>query len=79
MARRKKGGIPGVSFSWKRATGISAAKGKLSRQLGIPLTRSGRQRKLGKAMGCCVPAAFLLCYGGASLYGATRLIIHMVG
>ncbi|KAF1006755.1 MAG: hypothetical protein GAK28_02431 [Luteibacter sp.] len=79
MARRKKGGIPGVSFSWKRATGISAAKGKLSRQLGIPLTRSGRQRKLGKAMGCCVPAAFLLCCGGASLYGAMRLVIYMAG
>jgi hypothetical protein len=35
-------------FSWKRAMGISAAKGRLSRQIGIPLTRSGRQRKFGK-------------------------------
>ncbi len=26
----------GFSFSWKRALGISAAKGKLSRQLGVP-------------------------------------------
>ncbi|QID16140.1 hypothetical protein G3580_12785 [Nitrogeniibacter mangrovi] len=59
MARRKKG-IPGVSFSWKRATGLSAAKGKLSRQIGIPLTKSGRQRKIGKAVGCCVPFTFLL-------------------
>lgn len=38
----------GFSFSWKRAVGISAAKGKLSRMLGVPLTRSGRERKLGR-------------------------------
>ncbi len=44
----------GFSFSWKRALGISAAKGKLSRQLGVPLTRSGRQRKMGRAAGCLV-------------------------
>lgn len=53
MGRRK--GIPGLSFSWKRATGLSAAKGKLSRQIGVPLTRSGRRKKAGKAMGCVVP------------------------
>jgi hypothetical protein len=49
-------------FSWKRALGISAAKSRLSRSIGIPLTRSGRQRKLcammtgggagGKGSGC---------------------------
>lgn len=39
-------------FSWKRLLGISAAKSRLSRQIGIPLTRSGRQRKLGAATGC---------------------------
>ena len=54
----------GFSFSWKRALGISAAKGKLSRKIGIPLTRSGRQRKVGKAMGCCVPLTILLAGGG---------------
>lgn len=53
MGRRK--GIPGASFSWKRATGLSGAKGKLSRQLGIPLTKSGRQRMVGRAMGCLLP------------------------
>ena len=42
------GGKFGFSFSWKRALGISAAKGRLSRMIGIPLTRSGRQRKLGR-------------------------------
>ena len=45
----------GFSFSWKRAIGISSAKGKLSRRLGIPLTRSGRQRKVGRALGCLIP------------------------
>lgn len=33
-------------FSLKRALGISAAKSKVSRVVGIPLTKSGRQRKL---------------------------------
>lgn len=57
MGRRLKYGF---SFSWKRASGLSAAKSRLSRQLGVPLTRSGRQRKLGRAMGCCVPFAIFL-------------------
>jgi len=34
-------------FSWKRLVGISAFKAKISRLIGIPLTRSGQQRKLG--------------------------------
>lgn len=44
-------------FSWKRAVGLSAAKARLSRRIGIPLTRGGRQRKLGKLVsggGCLV-------------------------
>jgi hypothetical protein len=70
MGRKK--GIPG--FSWKKASGLSAAKGKLSRQLGVPLTRAGRQRKMGKAMGCCVPAAFLLAGGVAAFVGASKVL-----
>jgi hypothetical protein len=53
----------GFSFSWKRALGISAAKARLSRQIGIPLTRSGRQRMVGRALGCglaCLVLALLL-------------------
>jgi len=42
-------------FSWKRALGISSAKARLSRKIGIPLTGSGRQRKMGALMGCLVP------------------------
>jgi len=34
-------------FSWSRFFGVSALKAKISRKIGVPLTRSGRQRKLG--------------------------------
>ncbi|HET6645072.1 MAG TPA: hypothetical protein VFG65_06190 [Fimbriimonadales bacterium] len=51
MGRNRKFGF---SFSWKRALGISSMKAKLSRQLGVPLTRSGRQRKMGASLGCTV-------------------------
>lgn len=70
--RRRKKAIPG--FSWKRASGLSSAKAKLSRQIGIPLTRSGRQKKLGRAMGCCVPAAFLLAGGGLTVFGLGKAL-----
>jgi hypothetical protein len=52
MARKPNTGIPGLSFSWKRALGVSQAQGKLSRQIGIPISKSGRQRKLGRSVGC---------------------------
>jgi hypothetical protein len=47
-------------FSWKRLLGVSQAKARLSRKIGIPLTRSGRQRKIGAAMGCLVPVILAL-------------------
>jgi hypothetical protein len=34
-------------FSWRRFFGVSAAQSRISRKIGIPLSRSGRQRKLG--------------------------------
>lgn len=37
-------------FSWKRLLGISAAKSRISRAIGIPLTKSGRQRKIGSLL-----------------------------
>lgn len=40
--------IPGLSFSLKRAVGISAAKQKIARKTGIPLTKGGLERKMGK-------------------------------
>lgn len=52
----------GFSFSWKRALGISGAKHRISRGIGIPLTRSGRQRKIGRAVtsGCSLYVALSL-------------------
>ena len=38
-------------FSWRRLLGISATKSRISRTIGIPLTRSGRQRKIGRMFG----------------------------
>jgi hypothetical protein len=73
MGRRRKG-IPGFSFSWKRATGLSSAKGKLSRKLGVPLTRSGRRRKFGSAAGCCVPAAFILLGTCGATFGVAKAV-----
>jgi hypothetical protein len=37
-------------FSWKRFVGISAFKSRVSRKIGIPLTASGRHRKLGDSI-----------------------------
>ncbi len=34
-------------FSWKRALGVTKLKTQISRATGIPLTKSGRQRKIG--------------------------------
>ena len=49
MARKSSGtGIPGVSFSWKRALGITQAKQKFARQTGIPTSKAGVERKIGK-------------------------------
>jgi len=42
-------------FSWKRALGVTKAKQRISRKTGIPMTRSGRQRKAGAAVGCLIP------------------------
>ena len=47
MGRRRKYGF---SFSWKRLLGISGAKNRISRKIGVPLTRSGRDRKIGRAI-----------------------------
>lgn len=70
MARRRGTGIPGLSFSWRRALGISQAQAKLSRQIGIPLSRSGRQRKLGRELGCSLPLIVL----ASATYGLVKLV-----
>ncbi len=42
---------PGLSFSWKRALGVTKAKRRATKATGIPLSLSGRRNKLGKWMG----------------------------
>lgn len=51
---------PGLSFSWRRALGVSTFKGRVSRRIGIPLTRSGRQRKAGRLLFNLFTALFRL-------------------
>lgn len=49
MAKRKTNtGIPGLSFSWKRVLGITQAKQKFARETGIPTSKVGLERKIGK-------------------------------
>lgn len=51
MARRRSNtGIPGLSFSWKRALGVSRARQNFSRSTGIPTTKSGMERKVGSML-----------------------------
>lgn len=42
--------IPGLSFSLKRALGVTEAKRKIAKATGIPTTRSGAERKIGGAI-----------------------------
>ena len=42
--------IPGLSFSWKRALGISQAKQQIACKTGIPTSKHGLERKVGKMM-----------------------------
>lgn len=39
--------IPGLSFSLKRAVGITKLKQRVSKTTGIPLTKQGLERKIG--------------------------------
>ena len=55
-------------FSLARLLGVSAAKARLSRQIGIPLTKSGRDAKVGRLVtrallgsgGCLLPLLLAL-------------------
>lgn len=47
MAKKKKPSIPGVSFSWKRALGVTKMKREFTKATGIPTTKAGVERKLG--------------------------------
>lgn len=40
--------IPGLTFSWKRALGVTQAKQQIARKTGIPTSKAGLERKVGK-------------------------------
>lgn len=42
--------ISGLSFSWKRALGITQAKQQISRKTGVPMSKAGLERKIGKSI-----------------------------
>lgn len=42
--------IPGLTFSWKRAIGLTQLKQKISRQTGIPMSKQGIERKIGSTI-----------------------------
>ncbi len=42
--------IKGLSFSLKRAVGISGLKSKIAHKTGIPTTKQGLERKIGASI-----------------------------
>ena len=42
--------IPGLSFSLKRALGITTLKRRFTKATGIPTTKAGIERKVGEAV-----------------------------
>ena len=46
----KIAGIPGTSFSIRRALGIDVLKRRIARATGIPTTEQGLERKIGRAV-----------------------------
>jgi hypothetical protein len=64
-------------FSWKRALGVTRAKTRLSRQIGIPLTKSGRQRKVGRMVtggGCLMTALMIFSLAAVVSWTALALV-----
>ena len=42
--------IPGVSFSLSRALGIDKVKRQIARETGIPTTKPGMEKKIGRTI-----------------------------
>lgn len=73
---------PGVSFSWRRAIGISGFLYGIARRTGIPTSRSGRERKVGhlaiKALGVIVLGAVALAFYARSNPEVVKQIIAAI-
>lgn len=41
----------GLTFSWRRALGVTGLLRRIANTTGIPTSRGGRQRKVGRRMG----------------------------
>lgn len=44
--------IPGLTFSIKRALGITKLKQQIARETGIPMSKQGVERKVGRTVLC---------------------------
>jgi hypothetical protein len=42
---------PGLTFSWRRALGVTSVKRRIAKATGIPTTRTGRRAKIGRIFG----------------------------
>jgi len=40
--------VRGLSFSWSRLLGIAGLKNKIAHKTGVPTTRGGLERKIGR-------------------------------
>ena len=47
---KKSTPIPGLSFSWKRALGITQIRQKIAKATGIPTSKAGVERRIGSAI-----------------------------
>lgn len=43
-------GLPGTSFSPRRAIGVDVLKRTVAKKTGVPLTKSGAERKIGRTI-----------------------------
>lgn len=68
--RKSNTGIPGLSFSWKRAVDLSGARQRFARQTGIPTTRGGVEQKIGRIAikGCLSVFVCLAVFAGMLVF-----------
>lgn len=50
MSNKRSTPIPDLSFSLKRALGITQMRQRIARQTGIPTSKAGMERKIGKIL-----------------------------
>ncbi|MFR6434763.1 hypothetical protein [Porphyromonas sp.] len=50
MGRKRSTPIPGLSFSWQRAVGVTKLRQRVSRRTGIPTSKSGLNQKVGRGI-----------------------------